>query len=278
MHRFHVLVLNYGRTHSFFNNFHKIRNFRPETDILTVLSCSPSQEEIDQIRRFESETNIPVRYFTRRNFGIDQAARLEYFTGKIEPMTKVLDARYTFHMQEHYLDTDSEFSRWSQEDGRVKGDVIPDDAELDLDALSATLDEHQVDAAFCDRTNPCWFRHKGQTRIAPNGGNFLFRSSLLGSVKLQRRMARVLSCCDNSYLWAVYAEYKWGEFFFQEGMTYYDIKRRRTFTSFQKEDFYDFQYDWQSLFYHFEERKKLRNVFRRMSGFVKRTSGFAQFL
>src|SRR5262245_18004598 len=44
--------------------------------------------------------------------------------------------------------------------------------------------------------------------------------------------------CDDTYRWAVYAEFKWGELFFKEANTYYDIKRDKVYSNFPKKEFY----------------------------------------
>jgi hypothetical protein len=44
--------------------------------------------------------------------------------------------------------------------------------------------------------------------------------------------------CDDTYRWAVYAEFKWGELFFHQVNTYYDIKRDKVYSKFPKEEFY----------------------------------------
>jgi hypothetical protein len=238
MKRFNILVLNYKRLHSFFDNFDKIRAFDPRQDKITVLSCSPAPEERQQVEAFSDKYQLPVTYLTRHNFGLDQGARVEYFRGQIEDLREVLDAEYIFQFQDHYLDTAASYSRWGPElQCSIKGDVVPEHVSFDLHALHAILRSHESAAAFCDRNNPCWFQRHGATHIAPNGGNYVLHTKQLEDTKVQTELARMARRCDDSYRWAVYAEFKWGELFFHEGHTYYDIKRDKVYATFPKEEF-----------------------------------------
>jgi hypothetical protein len=239
MKRFNILVLNYKRLHSFFNNFDKIRAFDPLRDKITILSCSPATEERQQVEAFSEKYQLPVTYLTRHNFGIDQGARVEYFSGKVEDLREVLDTEYIFQFQDHYLDTAASYSRWGPElQCRIKGDVVPEHVSFDLHSLHDILRSHESAAAFCDRNNPCWFQRNGTTHIAPNGGNYVLHTKQLADNNVQTELARMSRRCDDTYRWAVYAEFKWGELFFHEGNTYYDIKRDKVYSQFTKEEFY----------------------------------------
>src|SRR5688572_25177911 len=158
MKRFNVVVLNYKRLNSFINNFHRLTNLSPTLDRITVLTASPSPDELLAIEQFTAKTGLPVKYIKRNNFGIDQYARVEYFTGQLEPFDDLYDFEYIFQFQDHYLDIDSSFSRWGIEmDFRVKGDVIPEGIIFDFDELYSIFKENEIAGAFCDRHNPTWF-------------------------------------------------------------------------------------------------------------------------
>ena len=239
MKRFNILVLNYKRLHSFLNNFDKISGFDRLRDKITILSCSPSTEERQQVKAFSEKYHLQATYLTRRNFGIDQCARVEYFSGKIEDFREVLHTEYIFQFQEHYLDTEAAYSRWGPElNCRIKGDVVPGNVIFALHSLHDILRSNEIAAAFCDRNNPCWFQRNGVTHIAPNGGNYVLNTRQLEDKNIQTELARMYRRCDNTYQWALYAEFKWGELFFNEGNTYYDIKRDKVYSKFPKEEFY----------------------------------------
>ena len=239
MRRFNILVLNYKRLPSFLGNFDKIKGFDSSQDRITILTCSPSEEETQLVKAFSEKYEVEVKYQIRRNFGIDQGARVEYFTGKVDTLQEVLDAEYIFQFQEHYLDIQAPYSRWGKElNFRIKGDVVPDNVTFDLNSLSHVFRENKIAAAFCDRNNPCWFQRAGYTYIAPNGGNYFLNTSLIKNDYVQTELKRMYQNCDDTYRWALYAEYKLGELFFKEGNSYCDIKRDKVYSKFPKEEFY----------------------------------------
>ena len=237
--RFNILVLNYKRLPSFLGNFDKIKGFNSSQDRITILTCSPSEEETQQVKAFSAKYEVEVKYQIRRNYGIDQGAKVEYFTGKVDTLQEVLDTEYIFQFQEHYLDIKAPYSRWGKElNFKIKGDVVPDNVTFDLDLLSHVFRENKIAAAFCDRNNPCWFQRAGYTYIAPNGGNYFLNTSLIKNDYVQTELKRMYQNCDNTYRWALYAEYKFGELLFKEGNSYYDIKRDKVYSKFPREEFY----------------------------------------
>jgi hypothetical protein len=72
MKRFNILVLNYKRLHSFLNNFDKISGFDRLRDKITILSCSPSTEERQQVKAFSEKYHLQATYLTE---GCAQFAR-----------------------------------------------------------------------------------------------------------------------------------------------------------------------------------------------------------
>jgi hypothetical protein len=174
MNRFNILVLNYRRLHSFLDNFGKIKAFDPLQDRITILTCSPSAEEKQQVKDFSEKNQVQVKYLTRRNYGIDQGARVEYFLGKIEDLSEILNTEYIFQFQDHYLDIDAPYSNWGEKENfRIKGDVVPDNVVFDLNLLSHIFRENEIIAAFCDRNNPCWFQREG-LHILPHVEGIIF--------------------------------------------------------------------------------------------------------
>jgi hypothetical protein len=234
--RFDIVVFNYRKLDSFFTNFYKITNFNKDLDRITVVSCSPDASERKAVENYVRQ-GFQVRYLSRQNFGMAEYARLEYFSES----SKYNDFAYsfTFHMQDHYLDTDSSFSKWGKElNFRVKGDVVPDDSCFDLNRLEQLFDENAIDCIFCDRNDPCYFEFAGGKFIAPNGANFIFRTAVLVDKKLQNLLGKLMLSCDNSYDWAVFMEFMFGVLFFPEGKLVFDLKRDLTFNDFDVNQFY----------------------------------------
>ena len=161
---------------------------------------------------------------------MDQLARIEYFTGGVGTLDENLAYDFIFQMQDHYLDTEASFSHWGPElNFRVKGDVVPDGTVFDLPALYEKLIANDLSGAFCDRHNPCWFQLGTHRYIAPNGGNFIILTTAVRDAQSYQLCLSLRNVCDNTYLWAVFAEFMWGVAFFEEGRRFYDIKRDRVF-------------------------------------------------
>ena len=225
-------MLNYRRfTRSFHHsNFSKIKNFNKNLDRVTVLSCSPSAEESTLIKKFEEEFGIPVRYLARKNWGIDQYARLEYFTGSVGALSDNLGYAYIFQMQEHYLDNTSPVSRYGKEqDFRPKEDVIPDNAFFDLDEMAGLMEKYTLAGMYCDRADPCVFTISGHQYIAPNGGHFIIQNSGSQKPEVQRQICRkLMKTCDNSYPWySLYRIYVGVVFFLKREAGFLILKRKK---------------------------------------------------
>gem|GEM_PF-3737565 len=77
---------------------------------LPFLTCSPSEQETQQVKAFSEKYEVEVKYQIRRNFGIDQGARVEYIIGKVDNLQEVLDTEYIFQFQEHYVDIKAPYS------------------------------------------------------------------------------------------------------------------------------------------------------------------------
>ena len=239
MKRFDIVVFNYERLDSWLRNADRIRGIDPALDRITIVSSSPGEKEAALVRAFEADRGFRVRYLTRENRGIDQLARIDYFTGRVGTLNDNLAYDFIFQMQDHYLDAEASFSRWGPElDYRVKGDVVPDGIVFDLPRLHHTLIANDLSGAFCDRNNPCWFELGAQRYIAPNGGNFIIRASEVRDSRTYRLCQSLREVCDNSYAWAVYAEFMWGVAFFEEGRKFLDIKRDRVFSRWERDLFY----------------------------------------
>lgn len=254
--RFDIVVFNYKRVDSFLNNFNKITNFRKDVDRVTIISSSPSDDERNLVRAFGDSNQIKIDYLTRKNVGIDQYARIEYFLGKLGDGARHLNSRFIFQMQEHYLDTTSPHSIWGKElDYKIKGDVVPDNIIFDLDEIEDISQKRNVDTFFCDRNNACFFTVDTCNYIAPNGANFIFKTKLLSDPVVIKKIKFLKKTFENRYDWAVFTEFYWGEIFFAEGLVSYDYKRKRYFMEYKKEDFYVSPDDYTFL------RKRFTNLY-----------------
>lgn len=241
--RFDIVVVNYKRAESFTGNAWRLGPLSSR-DRVSFISASPSAEEEAMVRKWADQAGVTLRYLGRHNRGIDQLARCEYFSGQL--FSDYGDSHYLFAIQEHYLDLVSPWSRWDARfDFRIKGDVAPD-VIFDLDEIDRRMTSGHCIAAFADRNNPCWIEVKGARHIAPCGGNFIVRTDQIQSSHFQRFLRHLQSVCDDTYLWALYAEFSWGLHLFHEGSPVYDIKRDKIFTRFDRDDFYvapdDFAY------------------------------------
>jgi hypothetical protein len=156
---------------------------------------------------------------------------------------------------------------------------VPDNVTFDLNLLSHVFRENKIAAAFCDRNNPCWFQREGYTYIAPNGGNYFLNTSQIKNDYVQTELKRMYHSCDNTYRWALYAEYKLGELLFKEGNSYYDIKRDKVYSKFPKEEFY-LSGDPINELYGFYERNLVNKIIDKsksvMKDFVKKSQGCQQ--
>ena len=238
--RFEIVVLNHRRLHLFFRNFGRVRGFDPARDRLTVVSCSPSDSETALVKAFEAEHGLPVRYLIRPNLGMEQRARLDYFTGQVGTVEDNLGARFVFQMQDHYLAADDPASRWGAEfDHGLKGDVAPEDLIFDLDAIERLDAELLLDGFFADRNDPCLVEWEGRRYIAPNGSNFGIRGELLREPGSQRAFRHMLEVFERGTPWLTYCEYSWGRFLFPEGRRLYDLKRDKLVTEWTSGEFHD---------------------------------------
>jgi hypothetical protein len=261
--RFDIVVWNFDRVELFLDNFARITNFDPARDRITVVSASPSPAETQRIRRFQDDHRLSLRYLTRRNRGGAELARAQYFTGLIGSRHENLNHAYIFQMQDHYLDTTSDTSRWGPElDFGTKGDVVPDGASFDLDRMEELAEGHDLRGFFCDRDDPCFISLAGRRYIAPNGGNFTIRSDAVRDASVQEACRRLLRTCDDSYGWALYAEFMWGVAFFPEGERFYDLKRERLFDAWEREEFCDFPLDFRALKRFYERPAAVRALIR----------------
>jgi hypothetical protein len=222
MDRFHVVVFNYERICSFIDNFDKIVNFNPMLDRIFIIDCSKNHEsQKKEIDDFAKRNNLTIgeqiHFIRRRNWGIDQGGRIDYFISLHQSANK---PKYIWQFQEHYLDLVSPWSIY-QEDiynvdgksfgGRVKGDVIPDKLTIDLDDCERIYEMHpEVSVIYADRLNIGIFPYLEREFFYLDGGNFSIRTT----AALRSFDRKFLMNCklihDFTYKWALFMEFKWG--------------------------------------------------------------------
>lgn len=257
--RFEIVVFNFRRLRCFTAHIGKLLNFDRRCDRLTIVSSSPSAAERNLVHELSAALSAEVRYLSRRNYGMAELARAEFFAGKLSRDNEHFQYPYLFQFQDHYLDTEASCSRW-EATGLVKGDVIPDGMVIDLDELHAKLTSGNLDGAFCDRNHPSWFQLGERPFVAPSGGNFVIATRLLQPDPVQQQLRRLMDSCDGKYSWALFAEFFWGELLFGEGGRFLDLRRRQVYSSWPREQFYVPPDDYRALRARYWEK---RPAFRR---------------
>jgi hypothetical protein len=242
MDRFHVVVFNYERICSFTSNFEKIANFNPELDKIFVVDCSNNYEaELMQIGRFADQKGWKlgdhINVTRRRNWGIDQGGRIDYFN-KLHELTTT--PKYILQFQEHYLDLASPWSRFPANtfnvDGRnfshmIKGDCIPDGLTVDLNSLELIYEKHpEISTIYADRLNIGLFPFRNAEFFYIDGANFSTR----GQYAIRTFSKTVLLACeaifDGTYDWALFMEFFFGHQLTVNGGGFYDLANGCYFT------------------------------------------------
>ena len=212
--RFHIVVFNYERISSFLDNFDKLRNFDPRRDRLIVLDCSDNrQSEMRKVVAFAKQRGWTlgqeVEVVTRRNWGIDQGARVDYVSSLRNSGSQ---PQFIWQFQEHYLDLDSAWSFWSNDlpgiGGQLKGDVIPDDFEIDLDVCERIyLDNPSVAVIYADREKVGVFtREDGGESFYADGANFSVRTTDFIQAFPPDILDSYKALYDGSYEWSLFME------------------------------------------------------------------------
>ena len=210
--RFHVVVFNFERISSFLDNFDKIHNFRPDRDRLIVLDCSVNHDQQTRmIADFADKRGWTigkeVEIVQRRNWGIDQGARIDYFTdlrkGRDRP-------EFIWQFQEHYLDLESPWSIWPSEmpriGGQLKADTLPDGVVIDLDVCEQIYDS-DVSVIYADRDKVGIFTHPdGREWFYADGANFSVRTTDVLEAFPPDVLSTYRSIYDGSYDWTLFME------------------------------------------------------------------------
>ena len=217
--RFHIVVFNFERIRSFISNFHKIKNFKPDRDRVLILDCSSNHaSEISLLAEFARihkwTLGKELKVLRRKNWGIDQGARIDYFTAlrnlKHPP-------QYIWQFQEHYLDLDSSWSIWPSEmpelGGQLKADTIPDGIDLDLDHCERIyLGDKGTSVIYADRKKLGIFTHQdGREWFYADGANFSVRTRDALEIFQLPLLSTYKSIYDGSYEWTLFMEMEFGK-------------------------------------------------------------------
>ncbi|HEU4711490.1 MAG TPA: methyltransferase, TIGR04325 family [Pyrinomonadaceae bacterium] len=207
--RFHVVVLNFERIASFLDNSDKLLNFSPDRDRLIVLDCSVNHDSQKQlVLDFARERGWKAKVIRRKNWGIDQGARVDYFSA-LRKMQH--PPRFIWQFQEHYLDLESPWSIWPKDHpqfaGQLKQDTIPDDLAIDLDRCEEIYDDNSVSVLYADRAKLGIFTHvDGNEWFYADGANFSARTSDVLDVFQPEVLSTYASIYDGSYNWTLFME------------------------------------------------------------------------
>lgn len=227
--RFHVVVFNFERINSFLDNVHKIKNFRPDRDRLIVLDCSKNHAAQ---KRSVADFDKDVKVIRRKNWGIDQGARIDYFTALRRTSNP---PQFIWQFQEHYLDLDSPWSIWPKDmpeiGGKLKADTLPDGVEIDLDHCERIYNEHpNVSVIYADRDNLGIFTHQdGREWFYADGANFSVRTTDALDA-FQRATLSTYKCIyDGSYQWTLFMELDIGRQLTRPAREWYDLVTHQRF-------------------------------------------------
>ena len=212
--RFHIVVFNYERITSFLHNFQKLKNFDPANDCLIIFDCSVNHAaQLRAVIDFAKERGWTlgkeVKVIRRKNWGIDQGARIDYVSRLRRTANQPL---YIWQFQEHYLDLESPWSIWANDmpqiGGQVKTDVIPDGFEIDLDLCEQIYRDHpSVSLIYADRAKVGLFTHEdGRESLYTDGANFSVRTSDFLQAFSPAMLDAYKAIYDGSYKWTLFLE------------------------------------------------------------------------
>ncbi|MBP5976070.1 hypothetical protein HW132_25875 [Brasilonema sp. CT11] len=233
--RFHIIVFNHERVCSFLDNFGKIINFDPEQDKIFIIDCSAKdklqyKEVTDFSQKHGWALGEQIHFIRRKNWGIDQGARIDYFSLLHQ---SVMKPKYIWQFQEHYLDLRSFWSIWKEGTynvdgkyfgGQIKGDVIPNELVIDLNVCEKIYETHpQVSVIYADRLKIGIFPYTNSDFFYLDGANFSIRTSYALQAFDQNLLENCKSIYDLTYNWALFMEFRWGFQMTKKGGSFYDL-------------------------------------------------------
>ena len=141
-------------------------------------------------------------------------------------------APFVWQFQEHYLDNTSAYSRWGVGSGNpvgtVKGDVLPDGADIDLDLCEQAFANPEVSGVFAARSGIGVFSHPdGREWFFADGANFGFRTSVARAAFTPELLDDYRLVFDGSYRWCQYIEFEFSRRL--SSGSWFDLMRKRAF-------------------------------------------------
>lgn len=235
--RFHIVVFNFERISSFLDNFDKIQNFRPARDRLLVLDCSVNHDtQKGMISEFAAKRGWvlgrELEIVRRRNWGIDQGARIDYFTDLRQNTRR---PKFIWQFQEHYLDLESPWSIWPSDmpriGGKLKADTLPDDVVIDLDFCEQVYESSpRVSVIYADRDKLGIFTHQdGREWFYADGANFSVRTADALDAFPPEVLSTYRSIFDGSYDWTLFMELDICRRLTRQGRDWYDLVTGESF-------------------------------------------------
>lgn len=235
--RFHIVVINFDRICLFLNNFERIKNFDPNRDQIYIFDCSnnPQIEQSKVMEFFEKKGwifNAQFHFIRRKNWGVDQGARIDYFTFLNQLPSP---PKYIWQFQEHYLDLTSPASRFPAEmpriGGEIKPDIAPDELIIDLDECEHIYEEYpSVSLLYAARLKMILFAHlDGREWFYANGGNSSIRTSYALKVYNQNLLDSYKMIYDGTTDCALFMEMDLGRKLTKPGVKWYDLISRYSF-------------------------------------------------
>lgn len=239
--RFHVVVFNFERINSFLNHFDKITNFSPVKDRIVILDCSrnwrsQTEEVVNFAQRHGWEIGREIKFLRRRNWGIDQGARIDYLQSLFNDPNP---PQFIWQFQEHYLDLESPWSFLDNDNSdigrQLKADTIPDNVRIDLDLCETVYRQHSaVQVIYADRKNVGVFKYSSDPSFYADGANFSVRTSYALQSLPREMLASYKMIYDASYTWTLFIELDIGRRLTQDGAYWYDLVTSSLFDSLAK--------------------------------------------
>jgi hypothetical protein len=237
--RFDIVVFNYEHIVSLTDYFDKIKNFRADRDRLLVLDCSlnyaAEKQRVEEFaRRRGWNFGREVQVIRRKNWGIDQGARVDYLSWLHEAKDR---PRYIWQFQEHYLDLVSPWSIWQPDSpmpaGEFKNDTIPDNLEIDLDECERIYERNpNVGVIYADRGKLGIFTHDDGTEwFYAGGANFSARTSDALRAFPREVLDSYRAIYDGTYEWALFMELDIGRQMSSHGRAWHDLVTHHEFKS-----------------------------------------------
>jgi len=236
--RFDIVVFNYEHIVSLTDYFDKIKNFRPDRDRLLVLDCSLNHTaEKQRVEEFARQRGWnfgrEVQVIKRKNWGIDQGARVDYLSCLHETKQR---PRYIWQFQEHYLDLRSPWSIWQEGSpmpaGEIKNDTIPDNLEIDLDECERIYEnDAHVAVIYADRGKLGILSHQnGPESFYAGGANFSVRTADALSAFPPDILDSYRAIYDGTYEWALFMELDIGRRLTRADREWYDLVTHNKFS------------------------------------------------